>query len=442
MPTHSMPSADAAWLHMDRPTNLMVINSVLWFDEPVDLARLIAVFHRRIALRFPRFTQLAEEGALGAHWVDDPNFDIHLHFHHIALPAPHDQAALQELVGDLITKPLDRGRPLWDVYLIDDYGGGSAVLTRMHHCIADGIALARVMLLLTDPEPEPAAVGVADPVRHPHLELARGLAHTAVDVVRHPLGATADLATLVKLLFPRPDGDTPLKGDLGVLESVAWTRPISLRRVKTAGRAHGATVNDVLASVVTGALGRYLRERGDGTADHVNALIPFNLRPLEEPLPRDLGNRFGLVLLGLPIGIDDPLERLLEVKARMDAIKSSHEGAMAYAILALMGRTPVQLEERLIDFFTDQGSLVLTNVPGPAAPIYVAGKRVRGVLVWAPTSGSLGMSVSIFSYDGKVTAGFLTDAGIVPDPNELAEAFHAEFEALYSARHHDTEVTR
>ena len=143
-------------------------------------------------------------------------------------------------------------------------------------------------------------------------------------------------------------------------------RARALWRVKRAGRAHGATVNDVLVSAVTGAVGRHLGERGDDL-DEVHALVPFNLRPLDRPLPRELGNRFGLVLLGLPVGIDDPLARLAEVKRRMDAIKDSHEGALAYGILGLMGRTPPQLEERLIDFFSAKGSMVLTNVPGPRA---------------------------------------------------------------------------
>ena len=135
----------------------------------------------------------------------------------------------------------------------------------------------------------------------------------------------------------------PADGDQGrrsrVAHRVAWSAPVPLWRVKRAGRAHGATVNDVLVAAVTAAVGRHLRDEGD-EVDEVHALVPFNLRPLDRPLPRELGNRFGLVLLGLPVGIDDPPARLAEVKRRMDAIKDSHEGAFAYGILGLMGRTP------------------------------------------------------------------------------------------------------
>ena len=202
--------------------------------------------------------------------------------------------------------------------------------------------------------------------------------------------------------------------------------------MKRAGRAHDATVNDVLVTAVTAAVSRHLREQGD-TVDEVHALVPFNLRPLDRPLPRELGNRFGLVLLGLPVGIEDPLARLAEVKRRMDAIKGSHEGAFAFGILGLMGRTPTQLEKRLIDFFSAKGSMVLTNVPGPRRRLSLAGTPLGGVLVWAPCSGSVGMSVSVFSYAGKVTVGFLTDAGLVSDPQALADGFRDELLALARA---------
>jgi diacylglycerol O-acyltransferase len=161
--------------------------------------------------------------------------------------------------------------------------------------------------------------------------------------------------------------------------------------------------------------------------------VPFNLRPLDQPLPRELGNRFGLVLLGLPVGIEDPATRLAEVKRRMDAIKDSHEGAFSFGILSLIGTTSVQLEERPIDFFSAKGSMVLTNVPGPRKRLSVAGTPLGGVLVWAPCSGSVGMSVSVFSYAGKVTVGFLTDASLVPDPRELADGFRQDLLALARA---------
>lgn len=433
-----MSPADAAWLRMDRPTNLMIVNSILWFDEPADWERVKAVFLERIVARFDRFRQRAADGLPLAppHWADDPRFDPGLHFHHVALPAPHDRAALQAFIGDRIATPLDASRPLWEVYLIDDFGAGSAILVRIHHSIADGIALARVMLTLTDggdPGAGIAEKAAGNGTRVGSLaHLAGAAMHQGLETLLHPDRALGDAQTLAKLLLPGSDPQTAIKGEQAIAHRVAWSAPVPLWRVKRAGRAHGATVNDVLVAAVTAAVGRHLREHGDDV-EEVHALVPFNLRPLDQPLPRELGNRFGLVLLGLPVGIDDPPARLAEVKRRMDAIKDSHEGAFAYGILGLIGRTPAQLEQRMIDFFSAKGSMVLTNVPGPRHDLSLAGTPLAGVLVWAPCSGSVGMSVSVFSYAGKVTVGFLTDAGLVPDPQSLADTFRSELLALARA---------
>ena len=439
-----MSSADAAWLRMDRPTNLMIVNSVLWFDEPVDWERCRAVFLDRLVARFDRFRQRAADGLplAGPHWQDDPDFDPDLHFHHVSLPAPHDRAALEDFIADRASTPLDRSRPLWEVYLIDDYGSGCAILVRIHHCIADGIALARVMLTLTDGGEPHAGIapapngGVRLPALATAAHLAGSVVHEGIETLLHPAhagtlasAAAGDAQTLAKLLLPGSDPQSAIKGEQSIAHRVAWSDPVALWRVKRAGRTHGATVNDVLVTAVAGAVGRHLREFGDDVSE-VHALVPFNLRPLDQPLPRELGNRFGLVLLGLPVGVEDPVARLAEVKRRMDAIKHSHEGVFTFGILSLMGRTPVQVEERLIDFFSAKGSMVLTNVPGPRKRLSLAGTPLGGVLVWAPCSGSVGMSVSVFSYAGKVTVGFLTDAGLVPEPQRLADRFKQDLLAL------------
>jgi diacylglycerol O-acyltransferase / wax synthase len=451
---HGMSTADAAWLHMDRPTNLMVINSVLWFDEPIDWPATQAVLRERLIAPFPRFRQLAVDGRPGAtpHWEDDPHFDLALHVHRRGVPAPGDRRALEELVSDLIAMPLDRSKPLWDVYLLEGYGKGCALLVRMHHAIADGIALGRVLLSLTDSDGQPVEFAPGPPsdrgvgarlaaLARPAtaaLSAGRAVAHEGTEALLHPerldsLAHTveSDARAFAKFLLPGTDSQSALKGDLGVPHRVAWAT-MSLATVRRTARAFDATVNDVLVAAVAGAVGEHLRARGDDVAE-LHALVPFNLRPLDEPLPRDLGNRFGLVLLGLPVGIEDPLERLHAVQEQMSAIKSSHEGAIAYGILGIIGRTPPLVEERLVNFFSTKGTMVLTNVPGPRHPVTLAGTPVRGVLVWAPCSGGVGMSVSVFSYAGKVSVGFLVDAGLVADPHPLADAVRRDVLGLARA---------
>ena len=444
--TVALSHADAAWLHMDRPTNRMVINAVLWFDRPLDWEAAQAVCRDRLLDRFPRFRQRVHERGPGAGpvWEEDDGFDPALHFHRLALPSPGDREALQQVVSDLAASPLNLERPLWDMYLLEGYGAGCAVLIRMHHAIADGVALARVMLSLTDvgehPLPSAGMHAPADPGRLARLTstaaAGRGLAHETVRSIVHPTHAAAlarsaagDARTLAKLLLSDADPPTALKSESHVAHRVGWSDPVLLRTIKDLGHATGTTVNDVLVSAVAGVIGEHLRDSGDAI-DEVHALVPFNLRPLDEPLPRDLGNRFGLILLALPVGIVEPFARLRAVHSAMAEIKASHEGAISYGIIEVLGAMPGPLEERLIDFFSAKGTMVLTNVPGPPRTVTFAGTPVRGVLVWAPCSGSVGMSVSIFSYAGKVTVGFLTDAGLVPDPQALADGFRRELRAL------------
>ncbi|HSJ17991.1 MAG TPA: wax ester/triacylglycerol synthase family O-acyltransferase [Solirubrobacterales bacterium] len=455
-----MSGADTAWLHMDRPNNLMVISGALWFDEPVDWEQLREVVSSRLVERFPRFRQRVVDSRLplrGPHWEDDPDFDLELHLHRAALPVPGDRAALQDFLTDLIAQPLDRSRPLWNWYLIDGYGSGSAIVARMHHCIADGIALARVLLSLTDSSPE-AGIEPGKPAETPHhggitgtvgdvlrparqaasltRTLAGAAAHEAIEIARDPselvdlaTAASLDAKALVKTLLPGADTPSVLKGHLGVPERVAWSDPIPLADVKAAGHALDATVNDVLIAAVTGALHTYLAAR-DSLVDELHAFVPFNLRPLDQPLPRHLGNRFGLVRLAIPVGTEDPYERLEQVRRGMTEIKHSPEGAVSYGMLGAIGATPAAIEQRLLELFSAAGSVVMTNVPGPREPVYLAGTPVRGVLVWAPTSGSVSMSVSIFSYNGEVTVGVMSDRGLVPDPGEIVAAFGREVEAM------------
>jgi diacylglycerol O-acyltransferase / wax synthase len=454
-----LSSADTAWLHMDRPTNLMVINTVELFDAPLDWERFKQIVQTRLVDRYPRFRQRVVESRVplrAPRWEDDPDFALEHHMHHLALPAPGDTAALQELVGDLMTMPLDRNRPLWHTYMVDGFGSGVAIINRMHHCIADGIALARLMLSLTDGEPDAAitplelgheitpppgglASGLVRPTERA-LATAAHISATAIrqgaDVVTSPshaarlAGAMArDGATALRLLLTPADAASALKGDPGLSRRVAWGKPISLARVKRIAHAHDATVNDVLLAALSGALRHYLQAH-DSPVHEIQAMVPFNLRALDQPVPQELGNKFGLVFLPLPVGVSGSLRRLIEVHKRMGEIKQSRDGAVSYALLSASGLAPEPVERKIVDLFSGKGTAVVTNVPGPSKPVYVAGVPVRTVLVWAPTSGHIGMSVSIFSYRREITIGLMVDAALVPDPSEVMTQLERELRAL------------
>jgi len=451
-------SADAAWLHMDRPTNLMVITSVSLFDRPVDWERVKQIHEARLLQRYPRFHQRVVESRLplrAPKWEDDPDFALEHHLHHIALPAPGDERVLQELLGDLMTMPLDHSRPLWQTYMVDGFGEGAAMISRIHHCVADGVSLARVMLSLTDSEPdagiepsEPEHHAPAAEVRVPGLaasgvRLLTGAGRVGSATVRHGLqvavspshaarlaGALGrDGATALRLLMTPADAATALKGAPGISRRVSWTRPLALADVQRVAHANDATVNDVLLAAVSGALRHYLQEQGSRVGE-IQAMVPFNLRPLDQPVPRELGNKFGLVFLPLPVGVSGSYRRLIEVHKRMEEVKRSREGAVSYGVLNLTGHTPEPVERRIVDIFTGKGTAVMTNVVGPSEPVYMAGVPIKTSMFWAPTSGHIGMSISIFSYCGEITIGLMVDAGLVPDPGAIVDQLERELQFM------------
>lgn len=451
-----MTSVDSAWLHMEDPTNLMMITGVLLFDEPLELAAVKDVIETRLLAKFGRFKQrIVTEGLLRkvTYWEDDAHFDLDAHLHHIALPAPGDDTALQELVSDLMSMPLDYNKPLWQFHLVDNYRGGSALISRLHHAIADGIALMRVLLSLTDDQPD---IPFAEPEledsdgRSPlesvsrqmrtalkvtqkaaelliqeGLELWQKPAETAADLARLSIGGAAALG---KALLLPADNPTVFKGALGVRKLATWSPPLPLARVKAIGQVTGGTVNDVLLTAMTGALRRYLLERGD-LVESVRAFVPVNIRPPDEPI--EMGNRFSLIFLTLPVGIDDVVERLQTLKEEMDAIKQSPEAVVNYGILNVIGMSSSQVQEMAVNLFGTKATAVMTNVPGPRQPIYLTGHRLSGMLFWVPQSGRVGLGVSILSYNEQVFLGVAVDAGLVPDPERIVAYFEQEFDEMW-----------
>ena len=233
---------------------------------------------------------------------------------------------------------------------------------------------------------------------------------------------------LGKLLVTRnPRSD--VAGTAGRDKQAVWSAPIQLQRVKDIAAHSGATVNDVLVSVLAGALARYQDEHG-GLAVDLPTMIPVNLRPMHLPLPRELGNRFALVLLTLPSSTGAPSARLGETKRRMDAIKASPEPAITFAMIQAIGQLGARLNRFLVTFFAGKATGVTTNVPGPREARYLAGTRISGLLGWVPGSGEQTLGTCIFTYAGTVRIGFKTDTTVIPDPERILAAFHAELEAL------------
>jgi diacylglycerol O-acyltransferase / wax synthase len=453
-----LSKVDTAWLRMEQPSNLMMITGVIGLDKHASYDRLIETIRQRF-LAFRRFRQKAAVTTSGAFWEFDQDFEIRGHVRRVALPGLADQAELEEYVSDLASTALDHSRPLWQFHFVENFVEGPVVVMRIHHCYADGIALVQVFLSLTDvssegdgltasPEKwkrrrakestifqrllEPAREGVDSLV---HL-MAR-LAEEAVRLLSEPDKAgqyLSELGELVRelthaLTLPN-DPKTLFKKKLGVRKRVAWAGPIPLDEVAAVGKALGCTVNDVLISAVTGALRTYMLEEGESlTADtEIRATVPVNLRPLEHA--RELGNHFGLVFLTLPVSVANPLERLYCVNERMNELKASKQAAMAFGLLAALGMSPSAVQKPALDLLSEKASMVLTNVPGPSEPLYLAGGKIRDMMFWVPQAGKLGVGVSILSYNRQVFFGLIVDRRLVPEPGRIIQNFAVELEKL------------
>ena len=454
----SMSSVDTAWLRMDRPSNLMMICGVLIFRERIAFDHLKRTLSERF-LRFERFRQRPVQTPAGTYWHTDESFDIAHHLQRIGLPGRSGKAELEAFVSALMSTPLDPAHPMWQFHLVERYESGSAVVVRIHHCYADGIALIQVMLSLTDadrtgksPGPAPPRsraladddplAQLTDPVAGA-LKLAMKAGTTLIEkgvgLWQDPARAVAlagqgrALTTeIVKLATMGEDSRTRFKGRPGIAKRVAWADPVPLDEVKAIGRAYDCSINDVLLSAVAGALRSYLVRHGDDVDGvTLRALVPVNLRPPEKAYK--LGNRFGLVFLDLPLGIANPVERLYAVRANMQALKGSFQPVLALGILAAMGAGPKMLQERLLALLARNASAVMTNVPGPQQPLFLAGAKIDSLMFWVPQSGDIGVGVSILSYDGAVQFGVVTDRGLCPDPNHVIDRFAPEFDKLVMA---------
>ncbi|MDM8556439.1 wax ester/triacylglycerol synthase family O-acyltransferase [Desulfococcaceae bacterium HSG7] len=459
-------NADNFWFSMDSSTNLMVITSIIEFESKIDFKRLQNTIESRM-VSFKRFKQriIKPLSRMGPPlWVTDRNYDIRSHILRLALPDPGGEAELREMIGNLMVTPLDKSRPLWQVHLIENYGGGSVVFFRIHHCIADGIALIHVLLSLTDKEPDapapekPSVKKTSPPAFNPfkpfknilkNVETAKVTAQKVgltvlqeveksfndpshfVEMAKFTAGLTNDaLEVLAKLTVMPSDPKTAFKGRLGVRKTVAWTKPMPLQKIKTVGRAiKSATLNDVLIATVTGAMRRYLKTRNTPVNElDLRVSVPVNIR--KPGTEFELGNKFSLVFLALPVYIEDPVLRLKEIKRRMDKLKTAPDAVISFGLLNIVGMLPSKTALKAAQLFSNKASGVLTNVPGPREPLYFAGREIKNMMFWVPRIGDMGIGISIFSYNGNVTVGLASDEGLFPDPQRLLDGFEDEFNAL------------
>lgn len=427
--------SDLTWARMDAPTQPMVVTVMLLLATPLDPDRFEAILRDRL-LSFARFRQrLVQQGVRHA-WVEDATFDLNNHLEWRRLPETGDSRTLETLVGELASQPLNFQRPLWRCVAVDNAGAGSAVVFRVHHCIADGIALLRVFLTLADRTPHwdgaTAAQRSTGEEQRMQAQLAAKTAKTSrpsPDWWKRWRWGIAFLATLLRQPLLPPDTRTLLRGRLNGQKRMAWSAPIPLNKITGIRQRWGGRVNDVMLTATVGALGRYLRARGEMRSGlKIRLAVPFNLRPYQEEIR--LGNEFAVIFLSLPLDIIDPVARLKAVRTRMERVKASPEAVANRLLIKLVGRFPRWLEQGIMRLYGTKATAVLTNVPGPEEKLYLAGALIERGLGWVPQVTGIGIGFCVLSYAGSITVGVTTDSSVVAEPAELVAGFEAELAEL------------
>lgn len=398
----------------------MIITALMLLDGQLERAALGQLVERRL-LGFDRFRQRAVDPAgplKRPEWSDDPGFDL---AHHIEVVErgehPLTLAALADVVSDVMSSPLDRTRPLWRLSLVpgvvlDDGRPATALVARIHHAVADGVALVHVLMRLTDEGSD---------IELPEIGVARGAPASAGDLWRR---ISHDARALLRMLVLLPDERTMLKTPLTGRKRAAFSAPVSLDTIKEVARATSTKVNDVLTAAIAGALRTAMGYASHWLEGPVRALVPVYVRGHE-----GMGNHFGLVYADLPVAAEEPLERLSLARRAMQEAKESPDAHVAVGVLGALGASQ-PLEQIGIELFTSKASMLITNVPGPPMSVHLAGHELVAPVVWAPVSGSLGLGFSLLSYAGSLRLGVATDESVPVAPSALVRAFEQELDAL------------
>jgi diacylglycerol O-acyltransferase len=450
---------DSSFLHLERDVAHMHVAGCMVFDgEAPTYDELVEQISGRLHL-VPRYRQRLAFVPFNQGrpvWVDDPHFNIAFHVRHTALPRPGGETQLKRLTGRVFSQALDRSRPLWEIWMVEGLSDDRfALLSKTHHALVDGVSGVDIFTVLFDTSPDPMPVAppdhewVARPLPGGAQLLADALLERATvpaEIVRgvratlrgprqmagrigRALGGVGAMARAGLQAAP----PSPLNVRIGPHRRFTWVRG-DLQQFKTIKNALGGTVNDVVLAVVAGALGRYLRMHGEATDELVlRAMVPISIRADVER--GALGNRVAAMWAPMPIGVTDPVQRLLTISRDMDGIKESGQAVGAQVLTELTGFAPptimaqaarLQARQRLFN-------LVVTNVPGPQFPLYMLGRELDAMFPMVPLAENQALGIAIMSYNGQLNFGLNADYDAMPDLEALADELRASIEELAAA---------
>ncbi len=441
MSKKNLNNVDLAWLRMETPVNPMMITVCLGFTGFINVEQLTMNL-RDIVRRYRRFRQRIvrpNQPFRRAYWQDDLSDRVEDHLEYQSLRLPADDASVQELVNQKMNTRLDFEHPLWKITLVDNYPGGSLIIVRIHHCIGDGISLMQVLLQMTTSEALGAmAYSMSSGTRESQAAVRVVSSHPATSSpdasskvistggAKYAQPKITDLiAAAFRITFRPADPPTLLKSPLGPVKKAVWTEPFNMSEVQQMAHARKSTSNDFLMAVTSGAIRRYMDFHHDNRRGNIRAFVMVNLRG--RSIDEELGNKFGLVFLSMPLDPMPPLDRLEQVKRGMDSLKASAEYAASYLILKLLGQLPDWVERLAIRILDAKGTVVSTNVPGSRNQLYLAGAPIQSIIAWVPQSGRIGVGISFVSYNNQLVVGLNVDESVMPDPEKFLELFSEEY---------------
>jgi WS/DGAT/MGAT family acyltransferase len=454
---------DAAFLYAETPNWHMHISGLMVVD-PSDAPDFSFERVRELLVsRIPDIPQLRWRyldvpfGVDRPSWIEDPDLDPDFHIRRIGVPSPGGREEMGQLVGQLASLKLDRSRPLWETWIIEGLEGDKiAILTKMHHAIVDGVSGAGLaeVLLDVDPEPRPASTEPTEPIAPERIPgppelFVRGLATTAV---RTPFRlARFARQTINQLVATAPvlRGETAVTLPLTAPRTTLNTDPtphrrfaaaqVSLDRAKAVKAAHGVKLNDVVLALCSTALRRYLLEIDDLPADPLVAQCPVSLRVEGDD---EVGNKVGSMFAGLATDLEDPVERLEAIHASTQGAKEMREALSAHQIMGLTETTPPGLIALAARMYTlgniaahapPAVNVVISNVPGPPFPLYVAGAKLEAMYPMGPLLFGMSLNITVFSLNGMLDFGFMSCPESVPHPEMIADGIEIGLDELESA---------
>ena len=451
---------DASFLHVEDSVSHMHIASVAVFEGPSPaFADVVARVRAKLPL-VPRYRQVVRfvPFDLGRPvWADDPHFNIDYHLRHTALPAPGGEGELRKLVGRVMSQPLDRTRPLWEIWVVEGLDGGQwALLSKTHHAMVDGVSGTDLMAAIMDLSPsvpvaepdgwEPTAAptslslatgAVVDLLRNPYEQLRALRASTRLprQAIRHAVEVGRGLSAMAGLVRPTPVSS--LNGPIGPHRRYGWAST-SVDEIKSVRKSLGGTFNDVVLAAITNGFRQLLLARGESVDRVVRTLVPVSVRP-RDTTGRAVGdgtfeNKVSAMFAELPVGIGDPVARLHAITSQMDGLKESKQAVAGEALTSMTGFAPpmlLSLGMRLASRVAQRKvNTVTTNVPGPQMTLYVAGSRMLKAYPYVPLAGQIRIGVAIFSYDGQVNFGITGDHDSTEDLDVMGNGIEGGMQRL------------